>query len=91
MLDEHIDWEDDGRDSKQGAKGKGEGKGKGKAPKYTKDELRKIKEEIKEGMMQAAQAAGAGNVREIDPMIKDSIEPKMNWREIIPTTDPVHY
>ena len=35
LLDEHIDWEDDGSDSKQGAKGKGEGKGK--APKYTKD------------------------------------------------------
>ena len=82
LLDEHIDWEDDGSDSKQGAKGKGEGKGK--APKYTKDELRKIKEEIKEGMMQAAQAAGAGNVPgEIDRMIKDLTEPKMNWREII--------
>ena len=86
LLDEHIDWEDDGSDSKQGAKGKGEGKGKGKgkAPKYTKEELRKIKEEIKEGMMQAAQAAGAGNVPgEIDRMIKDLTEPKMNWREII--------
>jgi len=80
LLDEHIDWEDDGSDSKQGAKGKGEGK----APKYTKEELRKIKEEIKEGMMQAAQAAGAGNVPgEIDRMIKDLTEPKMNWREII--------
>ena len=84
LLDEHIDWEDDGSDSKQGAKGKGEGKGKGKSPKYTKEELRKIKEEIKEGMMQAAQAAGAGNVPgEIDRMIKDLTEPKMNWREII--------
>jgi len=84
LLDEHIDWEDDGSDSKQGAKGKGEGKGKDKAPKYTKEELRKIKEEIKEGMMQAAQAAGAGNVPgEIDRMIKDLTEPKMNWREII--------
>ena len=84
LLDEHIDWEDDGSDSKQGAKGKGEGKGKGKAPKYTKEELRKIKEEIKEGMMQAAQAAGAGNVPgEIARMIKELTEPKMNWREII--------
>ena len=84
LLDEHIDWEDDGSDSKQGAKGKGEGKGKGKAPKYTKEELRKIKEEIKEGMMQAAQAAGAGNMPgEIERMIKELTEPKMNWREII--------
>ena len=47
-----------------------------KHPSILQKKLRKIKEEIKEGMMQAAQAAGAGNVREIDLMIKDSIEPK---------------
>ncbi len=84
LLDEHIDWEDDGSDKSNKDKGKTNGKGKGKAPKYSKEELRKIKEEIKEGMMQAAQAAGAGNVPgEIARMIKELTEPKMNWREII--------
>ena len=84
LLDEHIDWEDNGsdKDSKSGASGKGNGKKK--PSKYTKEELRKIKEEIKEAMMQAAQAAGAGNVPgEIARMIKELTEPKMNWREII--------
>jgi predicted metal-dependent peptidase len=35
-------------------------------------------------MLQAAQAAGAGNVPgEIARMIKEMTEPKMNWRELI--------
>ncbi len=82
LLDEHIDWEEgNGEGDAKNGKGKG---GSKKPPKYTKEELRKIKEEIKEGMMRAAQAAGAGNVPgEIDRMIKDLTEPKMNWREII--------
>jgi len=72
LLDEHIDWED-----------KGEDDGKGPS-KYSKDELRKIRDEIKESMLQAAQSAGAGNVPgEIQRMIKELTEPKMNWRELI--------
>jgi predicted metal-dependent peptidase len=72
LLDEHIDWED-----------KGEDDGKGPS-KYSKDELRKIRDEIKDSMLQAAQSAGAGNVPgEIQRMIKELTEPKMNWRELI--------
>ena len=79
LLDDHIDWGEDG-DQGKGANGN---KKKG-PPKYSKEQLRKIKEEIKEGMMAAAQAAGAGNVPgEIERMIKELTEPKMNWREII--------
>jgi len=78
LLDEHLDWEGDSQDGK-------DGKNKKKGPhKYSKEELRKIKEEIKEGMMSAAQAAGAGNLPgEIKRMIKDLTDPKMNWREIL--------
>ena len=78
LLDEHLDWEGEGKDGK-------EGKGKKKGPpKYSKEEMKKIKEEIKESMMSAAQAAGAGNIPgEINRMIKDLTEPKMNWREIL--------
>ena len=81
-MDEHIDWEEgNGEGDAKNGKSKG---GSKKPPKYTKEELRKIKEEIKDGMMQAAQAAGAGNVPgEIDRMIKELTEPKMSWREII--------
>jgi len=79
LLDEHVDWSKD----EGNGDGAGEKNGNGK-PSYSKDELRKIREEIKEGMMQAAQAAGAGNMPgEITRMIKELTEPKMNWREII--------
>lgn len=69
LLDEHIDWEKDGN---------------GQRPSYSKEELKQIRDEIKEQMMQAAQAAGAGNTpAEIQRMIKELTEPKMNWREIL--------
>jgi predicted metal-dependent peptidase len=80
MLDEHLDLEEGDGD---GNEGQGKGKGKGR-PKYSKDELDQIKDEIKEAMIQAAQAAGAGNTPgDVQRMIKDLTEPKMNWREII--------
>ncbi len=79
LLDEHVDWEK----PQPGQGKKAEGKG-GNRPTYTKDELKKIRDEIKENMMSAAQAAGAGNVPgEVERMIKDLTEPKMNWREIL--------
>ena len=69
MLDQHLD---------------GEGGEDGKGPKYSKEELKQIRDEIKEAMIQAAQAAGAGNVPgEIQRMIKELTEPKMNWRDML--------
>ena len=69
LLDEHIDW------TKEGKSGR---------PHYTKDELKKIRDEVREAAIQAAQAAGAGNVpASIERMIKDLTEPKMNWRELL--------
>ena len=69
LLDEHLD---------------GDGDGSNGNPQYSKEELRKIRDEIKEAMLQAAQAAGAGNVPgELARMIKDMTEPKMNWRELL--------
>jgi predicted metal-dependent peptidase len=83
LLDEHVDWESTQEgDSKGKPKGK-DGKGEGR-PTYTKDELKKIRDEIKENMISAAQAAGAGNTpAEVQRMIKELTEPKMNWREIL--------
>ena len=76
LLDEHIDWE------KKPGQGKG-GKGQ-KRPHYTKEEMKKIRDQVKENMISAAQSAGAGNVpAEIERMIKELTEPKMNWREIL--------
>jgi predicted metal-dependent peptidase len=69
LLDEHVDWGENGKSGQ---------------PQYSKDELKKIRDEIREATIQAAQAAGAGNVpASIQRMIKELTEPKMNWREII--------
>jgi predicted metal-dependent peptidase len=73
MLDEHLDLE--------GEDGEGEGKGR---PRYSKAELDQIKDEIKEAMLQAASAAGAGNVPAgVARLIKEMTESKMNWRELL--------
>jgi predicted metal-dependent peptidase len=79
LLDEHFDW-----DSEDGeGEGNKDGKGKGR-PSYSKEELRAIRDEIKEAMIQAAQQAGAGNTPgDIQRMIKELTEPKMNWRELL--------
>lgn len=80
LLDDHVDWESEDSNNSEGQ----EGESKSKRPSYSKDELKKIKEEIKESMMASAQASGAGNVPgEIARMIKELTEPKMNWREIL--------
>ncbi len=69
LLDDHVDWGEDGKNGQ---------------PKYTKEELKQIRDEIREATMQAAQAAGAGNVpASVQRMIKELTEPKMNWREIL--------
>ena len=74
LLDDHIDWGD-----KDGQGKDGQGK-----PSYTKEELKQIRDEIREATMQAAQAAGAGNTpASVQRMIKELTEPKMNWREIL--------
>ena len=70
LLDDHVDW--------------GDSDGKNGQPKFTKEELKQIRDEMREATMQAAQAAGAGNVpASIQRMIKELTEPKMNWREIL--------
>ena len=68
LLDDHIDWEKNGNGR----------------PAYSKDELKQIRDEIREATMQAANAAGAGNTPAgVARMIKDLTEPKMNWRELL--------
>ena len=83
MLDEHIDWEGDGGQGNDDGEGSDSKESK-KRPTYSKEELKKIKDEIKENMISAVQTSGAGNVPgEIARMIKELTEPKMNWREIL--------
>jgi predicted metal-dependent peptidase len=80
QLDEHLKEGDDLQDG-NGKGGDKEGKGR---PRISKEDLQRIKDEVKQAMIQSAAAAGAGKVPgQIQRMIKDLTEPKMNWRELI--------
>jgi predicted metal-dependent peptidase len=81
LLDEHLDGEGD--EEGEGEDGENEGKGKGR-PKLTAEEKKAIKDEIKEAMVAAAQAAGAGKVPAgVQRMIQSFTEPKMDWRQML--------
>ena len=80
LLDEHLDGEGDGDGDGEGD-GNKDGKGR---PKLSQEEKKKIRDEIKEAMIAAAQSAGAGKVPAgIQRMIKDFTEPKMDWRQLL--------
>ncbi len=73
LLDEHLTDSDGGLNDPNGNQ-----------PKYSKEELRQIRDEIREAMVQAAQSCEAGNVpAEISRLIKEFTETKMNWRELL--------
>jgi len=77
LLDDHLDWED------ETGKGGGRIDANGQ-PRYTREELRRIRDEIKKDMIAAAMGAGAGNTPAgIQRMIRELTEPKINWRELI--------
>jgi predicted metal-dependent peptidase len=82
LLDEHLDGEGDDSDG-DGEDGDQDGKGKGR-PKLSAEDKKKIRDEIKEAMVAAAQSAGAGKVPAgIARMITDFTEPKMDWRQML--------
>jgi predicted metal-dependent peptidase len=81
LLDEHLDGDGDDGDGDQDGDGNQSGKGR---PRYTEAEKKAIKDEIKEAMVAAAQAAGAGRVPAgVKRLINDFTEPKMDWREML--------
>ena len=80
LLDEHMDGDEgDG----EGEEGDGEKPGNGR-PKLSEAEKKEIRDEIKEAVLAAAQASGAGNLPGgVKRMIKDLVEPVMDWRELL--------
>lgn len=82
LLDEHLDLEDkpgNGKDDKQNKDGKG--------PKpLSQEEIKKLKDEIKDAMISSAQAAGVDKTpAQIRKIVQQLTEPKMNWRELLQT------
>lgn len=80
LLDEHMDGDDEGG----GGEGDEDKDGKGR-PKLSAADKQKIRDEIKEAVLAAAQASdGAGNLPAgVKRIIQDMTEPKMNWRELL--------
>ena len=79
LLDDHLEDDKDG----SGGDGDKDGKGNGR-PKLSDAERQAIRDEFKEAMLSAAQATGAGNTPgNLQRMIKDLTNPKINWRELI--------
>ena len=81
LLDEHMDGDDEGSGGGEGDEDK-DGKGR---PKLSAADKQKIRDEIKEAVLAAAQASdGAGNLPAgVKRIIQDMTEPKMNWRELL--------
>jgi predicted metal-dependent peptidase len=78
MLDEHLD---DGDDDSEEGEGEGEG---GRPGKMTAEEKKALRDEIREAVLQAAEAAGAGNLpKGVKRLINKLTNPQLNWRELI--------
>lgn len=78
LLDQHLDGEGD-----QDGEGDGDKEGNG-PPRLSKAERDAIRDEIKEAVLQAAQAVGAGNLPGgVKRMIKDLTEPQISWKELL--------
>ena len=82
LLDDHMDEEG------EGGGGNGDGDGEKSGPgKLSTEERQKIRDEIKEAVLAAAQATeNASNIPlGIRRIIESMTEPKMNWRELLRT------
>jgi len=78
MIDEHLE-EDDSHDSNGD-----NDSNNGNKPRISAGERQKIRDEIKEAVMQAAQATGAGNLPDgVARLIKSLTKPVINWQELI--------
>jgi predicted metal-dependent peptidase len=81
ILDEHLDG---GGDDEQDGDGKDGKPGGGGRPRLTEEERKSIRDEIKEAMLQAAQAVGAGNLPAgVRRLVKDLTEPMIGWKELL--------
>ena len=82
LLDEHLDGEGSG-DSDDDSNGKESGKG---PVRLSKEEREQIRNEIKEALLQAAQASDPGQIPDgVKRMVAQLTEPKMDWRELLRT------
>lgn len=83
MLDDHLDSEGEGSGQGEGDESK---EGSGGRPQMSPEERERVRQEIKQAVINAAQTSGAGNVPQgVARIIKELTEPVMPWRELIQT------
>lgn len=83
LLDDHMDG--DGEDGDSDSEGNKQGKGKGR-PKLSDEEKERIRQEVKQAIINAAQSAEAGQLPlGVERLIKQATNPVMPWRELIQT------
>ena len=81
MLDDHMDGEGEG--DEDGEDGKGKGKGR---PKMSQEEKDRVRQEVKQAIINAAQSAEAGSLpKGVERLIRQHTDPQMPWRELIQT------
>ena len=83
LLDDHMDG--DGEDGESDSDGNKQGKGKGR-PKLSDEEKERIRQEVKQAIINAAQSAEAGQLPlGVERLLKQATNPVMPWRELIQT------
>lgn len=87
-LDTHIDLTEedgdgDGEDGNGNGSKDGDGKKGGVGKRLTEEERKALRDELKDAVIQAAQAAGAGNLPQgVERLIKDFTDPRMPWQDL---------
>lgn len=89
MIDDHMDGDDndgDGDGDGDEKDGKGGKPKKGKRPQMSQEERDRVRQEIKQAIINAAQSAEAGSIpKGVERLIKQHTNPQMPWRELIQT------
>jgi len=82
LIDDHLEGE--GELDEEDQDGSEEGNSKSKRPRLTAEERQQIKDEIREAVLQAAQATGASNLPAgVSRLIKNMTQPVVDWRELL--------
>jgi len=86
MIDDHLDGDGDGEGAGDDDGDEKEGNSKGKRPKMSGEERERMRQEIKQAIINAASSAEAGTLPlGVERMIKQTTDPIMPWRELIQT------
>ena len=84
MIDDHLDGDDESEADGDGEESDKDGKGK--RPKMSPEERERVRQEVKQAIINAAQSAEAGSLpKGVERLIKQVTDPVMPWRELIQT------